>query len=102
MEKKSPQQSITLSSLKDSLKPLITFSKKHFRIVFVSIVLGTLVYATFTVRSILDSPLPVVSSDSNSTYSTKFNEKTIEKINSLGSGHSSTTLPSGRINPFSE
>lgn len=85
-----------------SLRPIATH---HIFIVFV-FVISFIAYTLYTVDSVLSQPpdAQYASDQQSEAISTKFDEKTIDKVNMLKNRqeNSSTELPTGRINPFTE
>lgn len=98
------RKSLNLKQLTDQLlMPIGTFVKKHLVLIFIGLALFALIYAVFNVNVILQSA-PTATEEAGGRYDTKFDQATIDQINSLGdrSKPPAINLPPGRINPFSE
>lgn len=102
MDIKSPQLGAIGLRLKRSLKPIV----RHHLIISFVIVLGALIFAVFTVNSILTMPADqeYITKQQTEGIKTRFDEKTIQQIEELRRSDDRTalSLPGGRINPFSE
>ncbi len=97
--------SIDIGELIDLGKSIGKFLKKRVGFIFTILSLLALIYAVFTVNTVLQRPSVDEEAGSDSSkYNTKFNEKTIEKLKELGDRQNAANsdLPGGRINPFSE
>lgn len=88
--------------LRQALKPI---TAHHVIIAFV-VVMGALIYAVFTVNSILTQPADqaYIAQKEAEGVRTKFDEKTIQQIDSLyrSETRESLKLPTRRLNPFVE
>lgn len=95
-----------LSSLKDSILSPIFQILKHHAIIAILIVLGVMIFTVYSVGQFIALP-------SDEQYraeqlatkaKTKFDEETILKVERLNARqeNASLSLPSGRINPFTE
>ena len=90
------------AQLKDYWAKIRHTLAKHFGFLFIVLSLFALLYAAYQVQQHLHgSNMSSEPTTASKDYSTNFNKATIEKINSLES-KSSTPLPPGRTNPFSE
>lgn len=99
--KKSPK--LDMAQLTTLVMPLARFIRRHLVIFFISVTLSALIYAVISVNSVLQDT--AVSEElPATTYSTSFDRTTITKIEALNSSSQTPTitLPSGRINPFTE
>lgn len=99
-------QDVSIKSITEGLKKAGDSFRRHMSIIYVVVVLVGLVYSIYSVNLILGMP-----SDEEyrlqkeaESFSTRFDEATIKKINSLKARQDagSVELPSGRINPFAE
>lgn len=102
--KSDVKKTLNLKQLADQLLlPIGNFIKKHLVLIFIGLALFALIYAVFNVNVILQST-PTVPEEVGGRYDTKFDQPTIDQINSLGdrSKPPAINLPAGRINPFSE
>lgn len=97
------KQSLNLSELTTMLKPLGVLFKRHLVLIFIVLTLLALIYAVVTVNTILQQGSTTADTATNK-YDTRFDQATIDKINQLSNRDQtpSVSLPSGRINPFSE
>lgn len=97
------KQSLDLAQLAGMVKPLSTFFKRHLVLMFIVLALSALIYAVVMVNMILQQS-SAGESTAGSKYELRFDQETIDKIDDLRSRDQAVdvTLPSGRINPFSE
>ena len=101
-KEKSPKKKTSSNSVKELLAPVAHFFHQHLGMLFTLFALGALLYAAFATNHVLQES-SASSTDTSSEYSTRFNEKTVTKINNLGNAQQAPiTLPGVRINPFSE
>ena len=93
--------------------PLKVLGKLFYRynlVIFIILVTGGLIYSIIILNNIITQPnnvtLPGPSpSPSSSPYVSSFDQSTINRLQKLETSANNTnyqTLPSGRINPFSE
>lgn len=99
-------QEISIKSVSEDLKKASLTLRRHMSIIYVVVVLVGLLYSIFSVNLILGMPSDEEyrSEKEAESFSTRFDEATIKKINGLKARQDagSVELPSGRINPFAE
>ncbi|NCQ54048.1 hypothetical protein COV88_02515 [Candidatus Saccharibacteria bacterium CG11_big_fil_rev_8_21_14_0_20_41_19] len=85
------------------LAPVVSTLKKLSLVIFIIVIAGGLVYAIMTISSILTQPPS--DSSKKSTNSASIDQATVNRLNRYKTSDVNSTnqsLPSGRINPFSE
>lgn len=99
-------QDISMKSMKEEFQKLGSSLRRHMSIIFVVFVLAALIYSIFSVNLILGAPSDEAYRQQKEaeSFSTRFDEATIKKIDSLRGRQDAGTieLPGGRINPFAE
>lgn len=99
-------QDVSIKGMTEELKKTGLALRRRMSIIYVVFVLAALVYSIFSVNLILGMP-----SDEEyrlkkeaESFSTRFDEATIKKIDGLKSRQEAVdiALPGGRINPFAE
>lgn len=100
-------QDLSLKNIQEGLKSTGASLRRRMSIIYVVIVLTALVYSIFSVNQILSTPSDEAyrMKKESESFSTKFDEATIKKIDSLKGRQEvgNTDLPTGiRINPFAE
>ena len=91
-------------SLNNPLRPIVNIFYRYNLIMSIIIIGAGLVLAILTLSNILSLPYNSANSSYASNETIKINQTTITSINKLktSDNNSNQTLPSGRINPFSE
>lgn len=78
----------------------------HYGIISFVLAMGTLMYCVYSIQLLMTAPSDTNYRDEQLQKNTKtsFDRKTIEQVNQLRTTDetSSITLPSGRVNPFTE
>lgn len=78
----------------------------HYGIISFLLAMGALIYCVYTIQMIMSTPSDQAYRDQQLQKNTKtsFDKSTIEQVKRLRSANDPTpeTLPSGRINPFTE
>lgn len=94
------------TSMSKSLKPIVNIFRKYNVTVFIVTMVAGLIFAVYTLTSILTTPINSTGIDGNShNLKGSFDNETIKRLNNLKSSdqNSSTQTPTtGRISPFSE
>lgn len=88
---------------KNPFKPIIDVVSRHNLVIFIIVVVSGLITSILILNNILRLPYTATSVDPNST--TKFDEATIVRVNSLKTSSDNSidqSIPSGRVNLFSE
>ncbi len=95
--------SLDLKDIPAALAPVGEFLKQHISIIFTTAALSALMYAVINVNTVLQLAADS-SQTATSAYDARFDKTTIDKIEALSQQEQSgsTSLPTGRINPFSE
>lgn len=99
-------QDVSLKGITEGLKQTGLAIRRRTGIIYAVIVLAALIYSIFSVNLILGTPSDAEyrSQKEAESFSTRFDEATIKKINTLKARQEAgnVTLPGGRINPFAE
>ena len=78
----------------------------HYGIIIFMLAMGTLIYCVYSIQVLMTAPSDAEYRQQQLQKNTKtsFDKTTIEQVNQLRTTDDATavTLPSGRINPFSE
>lgn len=88
---------------KNPFKPIIDVFCRHNLVIFIIVVVSGLVTSVLILNNILRLPYTATGVDPNGT--TKFDEATIVRVNSLKTSSDNSidqSIPSGRVNLFSE
>jgi len=91
-------------STKNPFRPFINIISRYNLIIFITIIVASLIVAILTLNSILQLPYSDGYSPTQSNGIT-FDKTIIDQLNKLKTSDVNSadqTLPSGRINPFSE
>lgn len=91
-------------SAKNPLRPLMNIISRYSLIIFIAIIVAGLIAAILTLNTILQLPYAnsySPSQNSSITFDTSIVDR-LDKLKTSDANSVDQTLPSGRINPFSE
>lgn len=99
-------QDLSVKGISEGLLRAGASLRRRMNIIYTVLVLSALIYSILSVNIILGTPSDAAyrAEKEAQSFSTRFDKKTIEKIDSLKGRQEagSVELPSGRINPFAE